>query len=99
VFSCSFPESSALIRRFIEEFFRFSDGFQQQSNEIDDMLRKSVETILVQSLNGTLLKTLSKSSISVAIQIFYNVPYWIKSCEFFEELLMERKYFKCLLIL
>lgn len=91
-FSRSFPESSALIRRFIGDFFKFAEGFQQQSNEIDDMLRKSLENILVQALNGTLLKILSKSTISVAIQIFHNGPYWIKACEFFEELLAQRKY-------
>lgn len=91
-FSRSFSESCSLIRRFIVNFFSFAEGFQQQSNEIDDMLRKSLENILVQSLNGTLLKILSKCTISIAIQIFHNGPYWIKACESFEDLLMERRY-------
>lgn len=91
-FSQSFAECCSLIRKFIVNFFNFAEGFQQQSNEIDDMLRKSLENILIHSLNGTLLKILSKSSISVAIQIFHNGPYWIKACEFFENLLSARKY-------
>lgn len=97
-FSRSFSESCSLIRKFIVDFFSFAEGFQQQSNEIDDMLRKSLENILVQALNGTLLKILSKCSISVAIQIFHNGPYWIKACEIFEDWLMERKYILLILI-
>ena len=90
-YSRSFPASCSLIRKFIGAFFSFAEGFQQQSHEIDDMLKKSLENILVQSLNGTLLRILSKGTISIAIQIFTNAPYWIKACEFFEDLLMERR--------
>lgn len=71
----------------------FSDGFSQQNNEIDDLLKKSLDSILVQTINGSLSRIVAKGTINQAMQIMTNVSYFEKATVMFEEILMERRYF------
>ena len=90
-FSSSFPKICFLVKEFIKSFFIFADGFSQSNNEIDDLLKKSLENILVQTLNGALVRLISTSKIAQVIQIYHNVIFFEKACTMFEDLLMERK--------
>ena len=90
-FSKSFPKTCLLIKTFISSFLLFAEGFSQQNNEMDDLLKKSLDSILIQTLNGTLMRLLSKGTINLAIQMITNLPYYEKALTMFEEQLVERR--------
>ncbi|KAJ3293592.1 hypothetical protein HK104_004344 [Borealophlyctis nickersoniae] len=83
---------SLLIKSFIQNFYRFAEGFAQQYNEMDDLLKKSLENLLVQNLNGAILRKLAANNLSQVVQIIVNLEYFQLVCGEFEELLVENRY-------
>eukprot|EP00842_Homolaphlyctis_polyrhiza_P005162 jgi/Hompol1/5647/HPOL_002014-RA len=90
-FSKGFPKICQKIREFIQSYYRFADGFSQQSNEMDDLLKKSLENLLVQNLNAALLRKIASSGLSVVVQVMINSQWFEKACAQFEELLQEQR--------
>ncbi|KAI9366700.1 exocyst complex subunit Sec15-like-domain-containing protein [Zopfochytrium polystomum] len=90
-FSKAIPSCCEQIRFFVNGFYRFADGFEQNHNEMDDLLKKSLENLLIQSLATTLSRKLSSSNMSQAVQIMINLDYFEQACHEFEELLIEKR--------
>ncbi|TPX68523.1 hypothetical protein SpCBS45565_g03037 [Spizellomyces sp. 'palustris'] len=90
-FSKGFPQCCDRIKQFITGFYRFAEGFEQQYNEMDDLLKKSLENLLVQTLNGTLMRKIMVNNMSQVVQIMINLEYFEMACAEFEQLLMENK--------
>ncbi|KAI8926727.1 exocyst complex subunit Sec15-like-domain-containing protein [Entophlyctis helioformis] len=91
-FSKGFFRCCQCIHEFIRGFYRFAEGFEQQSNEMDDLLKKCLDNLLVQNLNGALLRKMSTSGLSIVIQIMVNSQWYEKACHQFEELLQEQRH-------
>ncbi|TPX32691.1 holo-[acyl-carrier-protein] synthase [Synchytrium microbalum] len=90
-FSRGFPQCCERIQAFITGFYRFAEGFSTQYGEMDDLLKKSLESLLIQHVNGALLRQLSSNNLSAAVQIRVNLDYWEMACPQFEILLQERR--------
>ena len=90
-FSKGFPKCCQIVYQFINRFYQFADGFAQQNNEMDDLLKKSLESLLVQNLNGALMKKLAIGSLSAVIQIMVNVQYFEQACYQFEMFLQAKR--------
>ncbi|KAJ3411833.1 hypothetical protein HDV05_001675 [Chytridiales sp. JEL 0842] len=90
-FSKGFPECCAIIKDFINGFYHFAEGFEQQHNEMDDLLKKSLENLLIQTTGTTLSRKLSQSTLERAVQIMVNIEYLVLACGEFEELLVEKR--------
>ncbi|KAJ3164908.1 hypothetical protein HDU88_004888 [Geranomyces variabilis] len=90
-FSRGFPQACNAIKRFITDFYRFAEGFEQQYNEMDDLLKKSLETLIAQDLNGALMRKVMVNNISQVVQILVNLEYFELACGDFETVLMERR--------
>jgi hypothetical protein len=91
-YSRGVPFILTTIKNFIYEFYLFADGFSQSSNEIDDVLKKTLESIIVQCLNGVLSRIIGRCDISSIAQIIRNLNYLSKSTEWFEEIITEKRY-------
>ncbi|KAJ3333415.1 hypothetical protein HDU76_008439 [Blyttiomyces sp. JEL0837] len=72
-------------------FYQFAEGFDQQHNEIDDLLKKSLENLLIQTLGTAIVSKLTYSNLSQAVQIIANMEYFELASGEFEELLTERR--------
>ncbi|KAJ3221370.1 hypothetical protein HK099_003571, partial [Clydaea vesicula] len=70
---------------------KFAEGFQQQNNEMDDLLKKSLENMISVSLNGALIELLYHNNLSQAVQILINVMTFEKSLHQFEKILTENR--------
>ncbi|KAJ3023401.1 hypothetical protein HKX48_003318 [Thoreauomyces humboldtii] len=90
-FSKGFPRICAATKEFITGFYRFAEGFEQQYNEMDDLLKKSLESLLAQSLNSSLMGKIMASNISQVVQVFVNLEYFEMACAEFEQLLMDMR--------
>jgi hypothetical protein len=90
-YSRGVPDCCHLIKTFISGFYRFAEGFSQQNNEMDDLLKKSLENMLVNSMNSTILQLLASNNLSQVVQILVNLAYFEQACGEFEQILTERK--------
>ncbi|KAJ3045438.1 hypothetical protein HDV00_010308 [Rhizophlyctis rosea] len=90
-FSRGFVSTCEVIKSYIGGFYRFAEGFTQQYNEMDDLLKKSLENLLGLNLNGAVMRKLAANSLSQAVQVMVNLEYFEKACGEFEELLIEKR--------
>ncbi|KAJ3271937.1 hypothetical protein HDV01_006071 [Terramyces sp. JEL0728] len=79
------------IKELIIGFYKFADGFSQQSHEIDDLMKKTMENLLL-NLNSAYHEKIESSGISVVHQLMINVQFFASACTQFEDMLQERKY-------
>lgn len=91
-FSSGVPAICAEAKHLILHFYRFSNGFIQQSNEIDDLLKKILENVLVETVNGLYREKLATAGLNVAIQLMINSQWLAYACDDFEILLHEERY-------
>lgn len=74
------------------QFYQFSMGFIQQSNEIDDLIKKIIQAILSSSICDRYKEKLHSTSISVAAQIMLNCKWFSIGCEDLETLLLDKRF-------
>ncbi|KAJ1562296.1 hypothetical protein HK096_011657 [Nowakowskiella sp. JEL0078] len=73
-FSRGFLKYCDLIRSFVIGFYKFAEGFEQQHNEMDDLVKKSLESILT-SLADALSTQITQNNLSQAVQIILNFEF------------------------
>ncbi|KAI7904416.1 exocyst complex subunit Sec15-like-domain-containing protein [Cokeromyces recurvatus] len=92
-FSKVFPTCCRDVSFFVHQFYQFAEGFSQTHGEMDDILKKAVDSLLIQKVNAILLKKLESTNLSQIVQIIINIEYFESTCPDFEMLLMETRSF------
>ncbi|KAG1175862.1 hypothetical protein G6F70_003830 [Rhizopus microsporus] len=92
-FSKVFPTCCRDVSFFVHQFYQFAEGFSQTHGEMDDILKKAVDSLLIQKVNAILLKKLQSTNLSQIVQIIINIEYFESTCPDFEMLLMETRSF------
>ncbi|EIE89524.1 hypothetical protein RO3G_14235 [Rhizopus delemar RA 99-880] len=92
-FSKVFPTCCRDVSFFVHQFYQFAEGFSQTHGEMDDILKKAVDSLLIQKVNAILLKKLLSTNLSQIVQIIINIEYFESTCPDFEMLLMETRSF------
>ncbi|KAG2220229.1 hypothetical protein INT45_008770 [Circinella minor] len=92
-FSKVFPTCCRDVSAFVHQFYQFAEGFSQTHGEMDDILKKAVDSLLIQKINAILLKKLQSTNLSQIVQIIINIEYFESTCPDFEMLLMETRSF------
>jgi len=77
----------------VHQFYQFAEGFSQTHGEMDDILKKAADNLLIQKVNGILLKKLKSLNLSQIVQIIINIEYFENACGGFEQLLMDSRSF------
>jgi hypothetical protein len=77
----------------VHQFYQFAEGFSQTHGEMDDILKKAVDSLLIQKVNAILLKKLQSTNLSQIVQIIINIEYFESICPSFEMLLMDARSF------
>ncbi|KAF9433132.1 hypothetical protein BGZ76_009844 [Entomortierella beljakovae] len=88
-FSKVVPYCCEDIRQFVSQFYRFVEGFNQEHNEMDDLVMESLDTLLIQHVHSVWLKKLESRNLSQICQIIVNLEYFQGACGDFEQLLTE----------
>ncbi|KAF8929985.1 exocyst complex subunit Sec15-like-domain-containing protein [Dissophora ornata] len=90
-FSKVVPYCCEDIRQFVGQFYRFVEGFNQEQNEMDDLVKDSLDTLLIQHVHSVWLKKLESRNLSQIAQIIINLEYFQGACSDFEQLLTEMR--------
>ncbi|KAI1320721.1 hypothetical protein EDD11_010255 [Mortierella claussenii] len=90
-FSKVVPYCCEDIRQFVSQFYRFVEGFNQEQNEMDDLVKDSLDTLLIQYVHSVWLKKLESRILSQIAQIIINLEYFQGACGDFEQLLTEMR--------
>jgi exocyst complex component 6 len=90
-FSAGVPNICRYIHLMITGFYRFADGFSQQNHEIDDLLKKTLENLLV-GINNAYNEKIVVAGVSVVNQIMNNVSMFDHACHQFEDILMDKRF-------
>ncbi|KAF9976649.1 hypothetical protein BGZ73_008120 [Actinomortierella ambigua] len=86
-FSKVVPYCCEDIRSFVMQFYKFIEGFKQEQNELDELVKDSLDTLLIQHVHSVLLKKLESQNLSQIAQIIVNLEYFEGACGDFEQLL------------
>ncbi|KAI9285424.1 exocyst complex subunit Sec15-like-domain-containing protein [Umbelopsis sp. AD052] len=92
-FSKVFPTCCRDVSIFVHQFYQFAEGFSQTHGEMDEILKKAVDSLLITKVNAILLKKLESTNLSQIVQIIINIEYFESTCPDFEMLLMETRSF------
>ncbi|KAF9351418.1 hypothetical protein BGX26_010571 [Mortierella sp. AD094] len=90
-FSKVVPYCCEDIREFVRQFYRFVEGFNQEQNEMDDLVKDSLDTLLIQHVHSVWLKKLESRNLSQISQIIVNLEYFQGACGDFEQLLTDMR--------
>ncbi|KAI8367558.1 exocyst complex subunit Sec15-like-domain-containing protein [Radiomyces spectabilis] len=92
-FSKVFPTCCRDVSAFVHQFYQFAEGFSQTHGEMDDILKRAVDSLLINKVDAILLKKLRSTNLSQIVQIIINIEYFESTCPDFEMLLMETRSF------
>ncbi|KAG0357915.1 hypothetical protein BG005_002980 [Podila minutissima] len=90
-FSKVVPYCCEDIRQFVSQFYLFVEGFNQEQNEMDELVKESLDTLLIQYVHSVWLKKLESRSLSQIAQIIINLEYFQGACADFEQLLTDSR--------
>ncbi|ODQ55686.1 exocyst complex subunit Sec15-like protein [Saitoella complicata NRRL Y-17804] len=90
-FSQIFPLCCVDIRNFVNQYYLFSDEYTHSQNQVDDILKNSLDELLVQHVNKTLLQRLHTNNLGQVVQIIVNLEHFENACSELEQLLAETR--------
>ncbi|KAJ3381701.1 hypothetical protein HDU84_004900 [Entophlyctis sp. JEL0112] len=90
-FSKTVPDTCYLIKTYMHGFYRFADGFNQNRNEMDDLLKQSLEGILINTVGASLSRKLNESDIISCAQILINSEFLQLYINELEQIFTEKK--------
>ncbi|GAA5935238.1 hypothetical protein JCM3775_007245 [Rhodotorula graminis] len=88
-FSQTYPLCCVDIRSFTEQYYQFSEGFAEHHRDIDDVLRKALDNLLIKQVSENIQRRLSMiGNLSQLAQIVVNVLFFQTACSDLETLLV-----------
>lgn len=89
-FSQIYPLCCIEIRNFINEFYLFSDDITR-SEDVDELLRKSLDDLLINHVNETLSKRLANQQLEQVVQMIINLENFENACEELNRILSDSR--------
>lgn len=87
-FSQTYPLCCMDIRNLVDQYYLFSDGFSQHHRDIDDILKKSLDALLIQQVSNAIRNSVeTTSNLSQITQIVVNAEHFKLACTQLETLL------------
>ncbi|GAA6018183.1 hypothetical protein JCM11491_005623 [Sporobolomyces phaffii] len=88
-FSQTYPLCCIDIRSFTEQYYQFSEGFAEHHRDIDDVLRKALDNLLIHQVSENVQRRLTTiTNLSQLCQIVVNVLFFKTACRDLETLLV-----------
>ncbi|KAM0793644.1 hypothetical protein ACM66B_001075 [Microbotryomycetes sp. NB124-2] len=88
-FSQTYPLCCIDIRSFTEQYYQFSEGYAEHHRDIDDVLRKALDNLLIKQVSENIQRRLQMiSNLSQLSQIVVNVLFFQTACAELENLLV-----------
>lgn len=81
-FSQSFPMCCINIRNFVDQFYQFVEGVPQRHRDVDELLRKSLDGLIINHISETIRKRVNTmSNLSQIAQVVINVEHFAIACD------------------
>ena len=92
-FTSSFIECCDQIRKFIDGFYQFCEGFHHMFSDMDEILKKGVEDLMTKRICGTIDKKLALTNIQLSeiVRIILNLEYFEQAVVQFEGIIMDHR--------
>jgi len=88
-FSQTYPLCCIDVRSFTEQYYQFSEGFSQHDRDIDEVLRKALDNLLITQVSQNVQRRLKTvSNLSQLSQILVNLLFFKTACQDLETLLV-----------
>ncbi|GAA6010192.1 hypothetical protein JCM10207_005660 [Rhodosporidiobolus poonsookiae] len=88
-FSQTYPLCCIDIRSFTDQYYQFSEGFAEHHRDIDDVLRKALDNLLIKQVSENIQRRLTMiNNLSQLAQIVVNVLFFQTACSDLETLLV-----------
>ncbi|EGG00037.1 uncharacterized protein MELLADRAFT_118143 [Melampsora larici-populina 98AG31] len=88
-FSQTYPLCCIDIRNFVTKYYHFADGFVSAMRDTDDVLRKSLDKLLIKHINGHIRSRVQNTrNLSQLSQIVINLQFFQTACLALERLLV-----------
>ncbi|GAA5981050.1 hypothetical protein JCM10908_003964 [Rhodotorula pacifica] len=88
-FSQTYPLCCVDIRSFTEQYYQFAEGFAEHHRDIDDVLRKALDNLLIKQVSENIQRRLNMiSNLSQLAQIVVNMLFFQTACSDLETLLV-----------
>ncbi|KAK0550336.1 Rab GTPase-binding exocyst subunit S15 [Tilletia horrida] len=88
-FSQTYPLCCMDIRNLVDQYYTFSEGFSQHTRDIDDILKKTLDELLIQQVSTGIRSSLQKTNqLSQIVQIVVNAEHFKLACDELENLLI-----------
>lgn len=88
-FSQTYPLCCIDIRNFVTKYYHFADGFASAMRDTDDVLRKSLDKLLIKHINGHIRSRVQNTrNLSQLSQIVINLQFFQTACLALESLLV-----------
>lgn len=87
-FSQTYPLCCMDIRNLTDQYYQFSDGFSQSHRDVDDILKKSLDELLIHQVSNSIRTSLQNTNnLSQIAQIVVNAEHFRLACSQLEQLL------------
>lgn len=89
--SKSFLECCKCIKELITNYYTFAEGFTQHNNEMDDLLKKAVDSLIAQAICSSLTQKFETDEIRQVCQIVVNLDHFELACADIENTLSDHR--------
>ncbi|KAL7412016.1 putative exocyst complex subunit Sec15 [Mrakia frigida] len=88
-FSQTYPLCCIDIRQFVDQFYQFVEGVSDHHKDIDELLRKALDNILIHHVSENIAKMLkTMNNLSQIAQVVVNIEHFRTACTELEIVLM-----------
>ncbi|CCJ28817.1 unnamed protein product [Pneumocystis jirovecii] len=88
-FSQIYPLCCVDIRNFVNQYYKFAEGYYNRCHDIDDILKQILDELLVSHVKKKLIERLKSNNLAQVVQIIINLEHFESACDELDSLLLE----------
>ncbi|KAG4304037.1 hypothetical protein PORY_002560 [Pneumocystis oryctolagi] len=88
-FSQIYPLCCVDIRNFVNQYYKFAEGYYNHCHDIDDILKQILDELLVGHVKKKLIERLKSNNLAQIVQIIINLEHFESACDALDSLLLE----------
>lgn len=77
------------IRNFVNQYYKFAEGYYNRCHDIDDILKQILDELLVSHVKKKLIERLKSNNLAQVVQIIINLEHFESACDELDSLLLE----------
>ncbi|KAG5438710.1 hypothetical protein PCANB_002430 [Pneumocystis canis] len=88
-FSQIYPLCCVDIRNFVNQYYKFAEGYYNHCHDIDDILKQILDELLIGHVKKKLIERLKSNNLVQVVQIIINLEHFENACDELDSLLLK----------